>query len=84
LTPNNTKLLLQPGLRPRPRWELTALPDSLAGFKGAALQQGREEDTGVKGKGERDGRRRNGGRGRQGLKIPVVCFGNIKCVVVVC
>jgi len=63
---------LRPGLCPGPNWELTALPDPLAGFKGAASRRGGEggrEGTGaaVKGRGrtvrngkEREDREREG------------------------
>jgi len=60
---------LRPGLRPRPRWDAySALPDSLAGFKGP-LRGGEGEGEGREGEGrggEGKGRRREGGRGREG------------------
>jgi len=45
-------------LRPRPRWELTALPRSLAEFKGAFLRAGGGGGKweGRRGRGEREGK----------------------------
>jgi len=56
--PNVPKMLLRPGLCPAYRWGNSALPDALAGFKGAASwREGRE---GRGGKGRREYRERKG------------------------
>ena len=61
------------GLGPRPRWELTALPDLLAGFKGLHLREGMKKAGNGTGKGKgrkEDGKRRRregkGGRNEKG------------------
>jgi len=54
------------GAPPRtPLWELTALPDPLADFKGAALRWGREGRGGSR----RKGKRGKGPGGREGTRV---------------